>query len=295
MNNPKVSILIPAYKPDFLEFTLRSALGQLYRPLEIIVSDDCPGEEILEICERHPDVKYYRNLDEPFYGNVRNLLARSDGEIIKILCDDDLLDPFCVARMSEVLSQNPGVKVVTSVRWLIDENNLLIKKDGLDVKGNTLINGNEAIAFSATMCWNYIGEFSTYAFRYADYEASGVDFTMFGETQLLGLTDVGLALNLLRGGKLFYFKDPLSCFRQHRNQSTQLVKPQFIRSITGWQDLIEEARRLHYMDDQHYQNALAKLITVYESFRKYDLFPELDQRIQELKNLPGTRTNTAEG
>ena len=37
-----VSIVIPAYnQPDYLRRALQSAVEQLYRPLEVIVSDDC--------------------------------------------------------------------------------------------------------------------------------------------------------------------------------------------------------------------------------------------------------------
>ena len=55
MNNPVVSIGLPVYnRPHFLEITLKSILGQSYKNLEIIISDDfSPDPEVVALVERH--------------------------------------------------------------------------------------------------------------------------------------------------------------------------------------------------------------------------------------------------
>ena len=57
-----VSILVPAYKPRHFREALTSAIAQTWRNKEIIVSDDCPSEEIHEICNEYTGhVTYIRN------------------------------------------------------------------------------------------------------------------------------------------------------------------------------------------------------------------------------------------
>jgi glycosyltransferase involved in cell wall biosynthesis len=50
MSHPLVSIVIPSYKPEFFEQTLRSALGQTYPNIQVLVLDNCPDEGIKNIC-----------------------------------------------------------------------------------------------------------------------------------------------------------------------------------------------------------------------------------------------------
>jgi glycosyltransferase involved in cell wall biosynthesis len=63
-----VSILIPAYnKPEYLRKTLQSIVGQEYRPLEVILSDDCSPLSLEPVAEEFADfeddlfaIRYYR-------------------------------------------------------------------------------------------------------------------------------------------------------------------------------------------------------------------------------------------
>ena len=47
-----VSICIPAYKATHFKECLTSAIAQTYQTIEIIVSDDCPNDDIRCICEQ---------------------------------------------------------------------------------------------------------------------------------------------------------------------------------------------------------------------------------------------------
>ena len=58
-----VSILIPAYKPIWFKECLQSALKQDFPVKEVVVSDDCPTDEIEKIVRAFDDerIKYHRN------------------------------------------------------------------------------------------------------------------------------------------------------------------------------------------------------------------------------------------
>ncbi|AUP76533.1 hypothetical protein CWS02_10720 [Enterobacter sp. EA-1] len=60
-----VSIIIPAYKPDFFETALSSALNQSWPNCEVIICDDSRDDTIRLISERyarnaHTPVKYFQ-------------------------------------------------------------------------------------------------------------------------------------------------------------------------------------------------------------------------------------------
>jgi teichuronic acid biosynthesis glycosyltransferase TuaG len=93
---PTVSVIISTYRrPDTCERALRSALDQTEPPLEVLVCDDCSGddtEQRIRAWERNdPRVRYLstgRNAGTP--AGPRNLgLRQARGEWVAFLDDDD--------------------------------------------------------------------------------------------------------------------------------------------------------------------------------------------------------------
>jgi glycosyltransferase involved in cell wall biosynthesis len=120
---PLVSILIPAYTPQFFPQALASALAQSWSNCEIVVCDDSPGEEIRAMVEAQPDprVRYERHVPAlGFAGNFTRCFVLARGEYIKFLNDDDLLAPNCVAKLVAGLQANPGAVIASSRRVVID-------------------------------------------------------------------------------------------------------------------------------------------------------------------------------
>ena len=116
MNEPLlVSIAIPAFNPEFFRGTLLSAISQDYHSLEVVICDDSSGPEIEAICEElgktsSVTLRYVRNHQR--LGFARNLLAclsHASGEMIKFLCDDDVLIHQCISRQVKVLHENEAV------------------------------------------------------------------------------------------------------------------------------------------------------------------------------------------
>lgn len=64
MNNPLISVIIPAYNADkLITKTLDSILAQTYRPLEIIVVDDGSTDETAEIVKNYENNKLVNKVD----------------------------------------------------------------------------------------------------------------------------------------------------------------------------------------------------------------------------------------
>ncbi|WP_324276141.1 glycosyltransferase family 2 protein [Blastococcus brunescens] len=174
--DPLVSILVPTYNGErFLRAALRSALGQSYRNIEVLVGDDGSTDRTPEIlaavAAEDPRVRVLRF--DPNIGaleNPRRLLAEARGEYVKYLMHDDVLGTECVRELVRGMEQHPEATMAFSHRVLIDEqgkavpNHNFVKVDsrpGL-IDGRTL--GNHVLV----NCSNVIGEPTTVLFRRDD-------------------------------------------------------------------------------------------------------------------------------
>ena len=163
MSLPLVSIVIPSYKAAHFEQCLRSAIGQTYPRLEIMVSDNCPTEAIRDICAKYPQVIYQRNTgirDK----NVLGSFFSGKGDLIKPLFDDDILHPFCVERMVAAMNQNPDVQLVFSASQVINiDNQRTDTRRPYQASGS--MPGREMQRSMVLGMRNFVGEFSSIMFR----------------------------------------------------------------------------------------------------------------------------------
>lgn len=89
-----ISICIPAYKRvEFLGRLLDSIAMQSYKDFEVIVSDDSPGNDVKELCDKYMNsfsLQYHKNdtaLGTP--ENWNEAIRRANGRWIKLMHDDD--------------------------------------------------------------------------------------------------------------------------------------------------------------------------------------------------------------
>lgn len=123
---PKVSIGIPAYKPEFLEEAIASVLAQTFEDWELIIVDDCSPGDIRGIVGKFSDprIRYYRNeqnlgAEDPSY-NWDKCVEYARGEYFCLLCDDDLYHPTFLEEMLKLTEQFPDCNVFRARGQLID-------------------------------------------------------------------------------------------------------------------------------------------------------------------------------
>ena len=131
---PKVSIGIPAYKPEFLEEAIASVLAQTFEDWELIVVDDCSPADIKGIVGKFTDprIRYYRNeqnvgAEDPSY-NWNRCVDYAQGEFFCLLCDDDLYHPAFLEEMLRLTEQFPDCKVFRARGQRMDANGNLQSK-----------------------------------------------------------------------------------------------------------------------------------------------------------------------
>jgi glycosyltransferase involved in cell wall biosynthesis len=244
MAYPKVSIVIPSYKAGHFEQCLRSAIGQTYPNTEILVSDNCPTEDIRDICARFPGVIYQRN-SVVREANVVSALFSAKGEYIKPLFDDDLLHPFCVERMVAAVLDRPDVQLVFSASQVIDSANRRIETRRPYEASGTMT-GLELQRGMTLGMRNIIGEFTTILFRRSRLWEIGYQhlFTVGPHDCTRGLADLAAYFNLTATGSAFYIDEELSYFRRDpvlQSNSNPNANPNFGYCFSDYIDLLTAA------------------------------------------------------
>jgi len=162
-HEPLVSIVIPAYNnADYLDDTMKSVLGQTYTNLEVIVSDHASTDDTWSVMQRYSsDPRVTLLHTEGGGGALRNwnrVSQAATGELIKLVCGDDLLYPTIVAQQVAALIAEPTAVLAASPRDIVDANGVpVIKNRGL--AGLTGVHdGTVAVRKTVTSGTNIFGE-----------------------------------------------------------------------------------------------------------------------------------------
>lgn len=110
----KFSILVPAYKPQFLAECIESILAQTYPDWELIIVNDASPYDIDSIVGRFSDsrIRYYKREKgfgaERLVDNWNECLSYATGEYVINMGDDDKLCPNCLHDYSKLIMKYPG-------------------------------------------------------------------------------------------------------------------------------------------------------------------------------------------
>jgi glycosyltransferase involved in cell wall biosynthesis len=138
-----ITICIPTYRrPSQLLHALHSCVAQDYRPLEIDIGDDSPGDdsELLVASLVAPDgvtIRYTRNRQSLGQsGNVNALFAKARGSRILLLHDDDVLAAGAVAALAAAFDGGPDIVAAYGLQDVISESGEFDrgKTDALNVR-----------------------------------------------------------------------------------------------------------------------------------------------------------------
>lgn len=237
--SPLVSVCIPTYNGvKYVLETLTSVLNQTYDNLEIIVSDDNSTDGTLEIVKKIKEktkIPIYILDHKPngIGANWNNTLRHANGEYIKFVFQDDVLEPSCIAEMVDAFKYDKKIKLVASRRKFIiesDSDNMIIKEWILnyqnlqqnlqnDVKKDFLLLDKSIFKrddFRKSPL-NKIGEPSVVLFKKSLINEVG----WFNEN-LEQILDYEYWYRILKKNKILILKKELVSFRIHRQQATNV-------------------------------------------------------------------------
>jgi hypothetical protein len=120
LHMPRVSVVLPTCKrPRLVQGAIASVQAQTLTDWELIVTDDedPPGEtwtHLVRLADEDPRVRICRNSGSHGQsGNVNNGLRRARAPWVKILYDDDVLRPGCLATLLDAVGEDGSVAVAT--------------------------------------------------------------------------------------------------------------------------------------------------------------------------------------
>jgi len=132
MANPSLSVVIPNYNhAKFLPEALHAILGQSFRPIEIIIIDDCSTDNSVEVIEsfmrQESIIRLYRN--ERNMGvnySLNRGMNLSSGEYIVFPGADDRICPGFFEKSMTLLAQYPEAGLCSTLQQQIGPNGEVI-------------------------------------------------------------------------------------------------------------------------------------------------------------------------
>ena len=223
-DSPLVSVIVPAHNAaKYLGETLRSALAQTYRNIELIVVDDGSADETGTIADRFAwedrRVRVVRLDAQRGVAAARNAgIRQSRGELIAPLDADDVWYPQKVQKqVARMLHSPPGVGVVYAWSAHLDD------RGELTGGANTATESGDVLL--AMIIRNFIGHASAPLIRRSCLDRVGLYDTRFAAQQMQGCEDRDLYLRLAEHYQFAVVPELLIGYRRHDAAMSRSVGP----------------------------------------------------------------------
>ncbi|MEM5384672.1 glycosyltransferase family A protein [Paraburkholderia phymatum] len=235
-----VSILIPAYKPDYLRKAIASAKAQTFTDIEILVGDDNVDGRLREIVEGFDDprIRHFHHGLRDCRRNSEALWQRATGTYVKWLYDDDMLMPTSVEALVGALQANPDSAMAFHERVIIDSNDNVVQVPQPLLPAGQLARVDRAFLVHNMVAGanNFIGEPSNVMILRDGVDPSSL--MAYRGWNFIFLTDVAMYLNLAERAPLTLVGGHLSCFRRHPTQNSSNASPTIAAGYYEWEALV---------------------------------------------------------
>lgn len=265
MISPLVSICIPTYNgAAYLREALLSVRYQTYSNIEIVISDDGSKDATLDISRTFKKeavfpVYIYEHQPAGIGANWDHSIEKANGEYIKFLFQDDLLEPDCIEKMMNVLKEN-SLEMVVCKRKIIDSHGAPLQSDwlvrfgdlqqsfGLEIDDFLTFKKNhlKKVGAEQPLHFNFIGEPVAALFTKKLYRETGAF-----ASPLKQYLDLEYWLKVLKKHDIGILGEKLISFRVHDMQSsnTNIAKrtideKEYIERIFFWDFFFHMSRRV---------------------------------------------------
>lgn len=199
MDNPKVSVITPAYNAEeYIAEAIESILNQTFRDFEFIIIDNCSTDKTWEIIQRYINkddriiaLKNERNLG--IAGNRNKGLSLARGKYIVWQDADDISMPTRIEKEYEFMEENPEVGIVGGyLQFFNEKENLSIRKYALDDQSlRKVIFRYSPVAQPAAMVRKKcLDEFGEYSLKYPVTEDLDMCFRIGSKYKFANLQEV---------------------------------------------------------------------------------------------------------
>lgn len=286
---PRVSVVIPAYdNEDYIAETMRSVLGQTYADYEVVVADHSSSDRTAEILAGFADHPRVRLLSTPAGGgaerNWNRVTEEARGELVKLVCGDDLLYPDALSTQVAAFDDNPGAVVVASPRDIIDASGRpIVRNHGLGgLVGR--VPGSTALRRGVVKGANIFGEPACVLLRRDVLAEVG---GWHGDPGFM--IDQGTYSRMLLHGDLVAVPGPVAAFRVNATQlSVSMSREQASSAAAMHRQLAELAPDTLSRFDVRRGNVMARL----RSYQRRLFYLYLGRRLRPQDGLTASRQNS---
>jgi glycosyltransferase involved in cell wall biosynthesis len=282
--SPLVSILIPGFKPQWLDLCISSCINQTFQNVEILVGDDTEDGIISDIASKWSslNISVHRNHKKSMGTSNRwNLFEKSKGTYIKYVFDDDFLFPLSVEalvtaceRHSASMAFHQRICIGNHGQRLPDLPSIQAPTDA--VAGQSFIVPREIVLKNMiNQGRNLIGEPSNCMFRRDVLQTELDKDGSFFSRSMIFLGDVRSYLNAaLTDQPIVLVNGAFSAFRSHGQQASQsAIRP---AGYYEWDFLRRYIFRLGLLSDAEFSIGLKNQVALYENMNvEFELKGEL--------------------
>jgi len=215
---PRVSVVIPSFdNARFIEQTVRSVLDQTFPDFELVISDHSSTDGTWELLRQFADDPRVRLTQVAAGGgapaNWTAVTAQARGELLKLVCGDDLLYPTALAEQVAAFDAFPEAVLVSSQRDIVDsEGKPVLRGRGLQGLAG-LVPGDRAVRRTVAAGTNVFGEPVCILVRRSALIAAGG-----WDARSPYLIDQATFARVLRRGPMVALRRPLAAFRISEQQ-----------------------------------------------------------------------------
>ena len=227
---PQISICILTYNGEkFIARTIQSVLDQTFSNFEIVVSDDGSTDKTLEIVRSFNDSRIVRIDSLAKVGaeaNLNNSVANARADLVKLVCQDDLLYRQCLQTEFEAmsLSANHDVAFCFSLRDFVTPKNRFIKGRRIANSDQKKLSKTQMLRKIVRSGGNPIGEPMAITFRKSAFDRAG---KFHGDYVI----DLNMWVGLLEIGSALFIPSRLSAFRISKTSWTSSLKKSQFGSV----------------------------------------------------------------
>lgn len=260
---PEVSVLLLAYRADYLDLSISSILAQSFKDFELIISDDSIGDTLASIVSKwqDPRIRYRSNPSRQVpASNYRFLLQEARGRYIRYAHDDDFMLPMSLERLVEAADRE-NAAIAYHARYDIDEvGSIKEARIALPFGGEIKLNAPTFFSKVVGISRNIIGEPNNVLISRESIQAIDDPFAIDGRPmQFLG--DVALYANIVdRGLPIVGLSFFGGAFRHHRGQFSNSDGPSYSAGLFEWEYLLRWGADRGHIDDETYLPAIARII-----------------------------------
>lgn len=230
-----VSVVIPVHNGmPHLPETLASVLRQTRVPDQIVVVENGSSDGTAEWLEEHAPAGLRVIVQPTMVGAAANFtcaVQSATGDLVKLLCADDILEPTAIELQARSLERHPRAVLAASQRTIVDDSGATVFRNRGLGRLNGEVDGREVIRACALRGQNLLGEPCAVMFR-----RSAIDRHLPWDESLPYAIDLDMYTRVLADGTAVLIRTSLARFRLSTGSWSARLNEVQRHQLEGWRD-----------------------------------------------------------